>query len=231
MAEALLSGPDATSIAPRTTSEEHEAVHRILTSSHFAKAPLLSAFLMHVSQRALDDGMVRISEYEIGRSVFQRDADFDPRQDNIVRTYARHLRKRLQEYYEEAGTNDAVRVEIPKGTYVPVFRKGESQLTAAAAIVTPPTNENVASKKFRAWTSWRRHAWPLFAAVLVLAAAYSTVLFRVARWTTHLPAATEHSSLLHPLWTQLFRPDRDTIVVPGDIGFVILQQANRRTFS
>jgi hypothetical protein len=229
MAEALLSGPDVTSITPLATSEEHEAVHRILTSSHFAKAPLLSAFLMHVSKRALEDGTVRISEYEIGRSVFQRDADFDPRQDNIVRTYARHLRKRLQEYYEEDGTKDAVRVEIPRGTYVPVFHKGESQPTTAAAIVTLPANEVVASTGFGAWASWRRYTWPLFAAVLVLAAA--SVLFIGSRRTTHRSTVTEHSSLLHPLWAQLFRPDRDTIVVPGDIGFVILQQANRRTFS
>jgi len=231
MAEALLSGPDVTSIAPLITSAEHAAVYRILASSHFSKAPLLSAFLMHVSRRALDDGMVRIPEYEIGRSVFQRSPDFDPRQDNIVRTYARHLRKRLQGYYEEDGADDMVRVEIPKGTYVPVFRTVESQSTAAGAtIVTPPANENVALTKFEAWTSWQRYAWCLSAAILVLAS-YSAALFKVARWTTHPLPVAERSSLLHPLWTQLFRPDRDTIVVPGDIGFVILQQSNRRTFS
>jgi hypothetical protein len=38
-------------------------------------------------------------------------------------------------------------------------------------------------------------------------------------------------SPLHPLWTTLFQADRDTVVVPADIGFVILQQLNNRTFS
>jgi hypothetical protein len=231
MAEALLSEPDATPIAQPDTTAEYAAVYRILASSHFAKAPLLSAFLMHVSRRALDDGMVRISEYEIGRCVFQRNADFDPRQDNIVRTYARHLRKRLQEYYDADGADDTVRIEIPKGTYVPVFRTGGLQPAAPEeTMLTYSTTEPIASTKSGTWTSWPRNAWLLFAAILILAA-YSMALIRIARWTAHPSPVAEHSSLLHPMWTQLFRPDRDTIVVPGDIGFVILQQVNRRTFS
>jgi hypothetical protein len=38
-------------------------------------------------------------------------------------------------------------------------------------------------------------------------------------------------SPIHPLWAEMFRGDRDTVVVPADIGFVILQQLNNRTFS
>jgi hypothetical protein len=233
MAEVLLSAPDVSFPGASATSisEEHSAVLRILASSHFAKAPLLSSFLVHVSRRALHDGMARISEYEIGRSVFQRGEDFDPRQDNIVRTYARHLRKRLQEYYEVDGAKDLVRVEIPKGTYVPVFHTIDSQLTATEeAPFTAREDKNIAWTKFAAWHPRARNAWLLFAAMLVLAAS-STALFEIARRTMHPPAVAERGSKLHPLWTQLFRADRDTIVVPGDIGFVILQQSNRRTFS
>jgi hypothetical protein len=231
MPEALLSEPDLTSIAPLVTSAEHAAVHRILASNHFAKAPLLSAFLLHVSRRALDDGMVRISEYEIGRSVFQRSADFDPRQDNIVRTYARHLRKRLQEYYAGDGADDTIRIEIPKGTYVPVFRAGESQPTVPEEVILiSPTDENsVLAKPAARRLEWR-NIWRLSIAILVFTF-YSILLVRIARRTTYSSAVAEQSSLLHPLWTQLFSSDRDTIVVPGDIGFVILQQSNRRTFS
>ena len=38
-------------------------------------------------------------------------------------------------------------------------------------------------------------------------------------------------SPLHSLWSQVFQPDRDTVIVPADVGFVILQQLNNRTFT
>ncbi len=215
--------------------EEHAAVQRIIASRHFAKAPLLSSFLIYASRRALDDGLVRISEYEIGVNVFQRRTSFDPRQDNIVRTYARHLRKRLQDYYEADGENDAVRVEIPKGTYVPIFRLRELQAAETEpAIRQPPPQEHAPQAELpvrRSWWryTWRRHTWLL--GVGLLLAVYSVALCLIARHTMHPVAVAERRSPLHPLWTQLFGPDRDTFVVPGDIGFVILQQSNHRTFS
>jgi hypothetical protein len=43
--------------------------------------------------------------------------------------------------------------------------------------------------------------------------------------------ATTPRSPLHGLWAQLFQTDRDTLVVPADVGFVILQQMSNRTFS
>jgi hypothetical protein len=68
-------------------------------------------------------------------------------------------------------------------------------------------------------------------AVTILLAVYSTTLFWAGRWALHSQMTTEHRSMLHPLWAQLFHPDRDTFVIPGDVGFVILQQENHRTLS
>ncbi|WP_433966324.1 hypothetical protein [Tunturiibacter gelidiferens] len=211
-------------------SEEYAAVERIVGSRHFAKSPLLSSFLTYASRRALEDGMVRISEHEIGLNVFQRSASFDPREDNIVRTYARHLRKRLQEYYETDGENDLIRVEIPKGTYVPVFRTIEAPAEFEVAVADSLPEKGASQANFPVARSRWRQAWMLWAAALLLAV-YSTTLFWAGRWTVHPQTATEHRNTLHPLWTQLFRPDRDTFVIPGDVGFVIFQQENHRTFS
>lgn len=207
---------------------EHGAVQHILSSKQFAKAPLLSAFLAYVSQRALGNEMVRISEYEIGTNVFQRSASFDPREDNIVRTYARQLRKRLQQYYETDGANDNVRVDIPKGTYVPVFRAWDPPEEAEPPMDQTAPEERSPDPPPRLNLRTRNRMLGLAAFLL---AAYSTVLFWVVRSTVHPQITAEQRSPLHPLWKQLFRQDRDTFVVPGDIGFVILQQANHRTFS
>ena len=50
-----------------------------------------------------------------------KDPSFDPRLSSIVRTEARKLRARLAKYYGTEGRADPVRIELPLGTYVPVF--------------------------------------------------------------------------------------------------------------
>jgi hypothetical protein len=227
LAETLITAAERSVVEDRT-SNEHAAVQQILSSKQFAKAPLLSAFLSYVSQRALEQEMVRISEYEIGTNVFQRSASFDPREDNIVRTYARHLRKRLLQYYETDGANDTVRVDIPKGTYVPVFRTWDPPDEAEPPIDQPAPEERSPDPPPR-FALRTRHRMLGLAAFLLTA--YSIVLFWVGRSTVHPHITAEQQSPLHPLWKQLFRQDQDTFVVPADIGFVILQQANHRTFS
>jgi hypothetical protein len=231
MPENLISAPDVSPVAPQAIREEYAAVELILASRHFAKAPLLSAFLMYVAQRALEDGMVRISEYEIGLNVFQRSASFDPREDNIVRTYARHLRKRLQEYYETDGVTDSIRITLPKGTYIPTFQVCETQQAEIipSAFHRMP-EKHAAPVALPSSGSWQRYWW-VFGVTALLLATFATLLFSIRRPSTPPQPPTQAQSLLHPLWERLFRPDRDTFIVPGDIGFVILQQANNRTFS
>lgn len=55
-------------------------------------------------------------------AVFDKDDDFDPQLDPIVRVEAGRLRLRLLEYYAGPGQADSVVIEIPKGGYVPSFR-------------------------------------------------------------------------------------------------------------
>lgn len=55
--------------------------------------------------------------------MFDRGADFDPRLDPIVRVEASRLRARLLKYYEAAGTETDLRIELPRGAYVPFFRR------------------------------------------------------------------------------------------------------------
>jgi hypothetical protein len=53
--------------------------------------------------------------------VFGRPEGYDSNDDNIVRSYARNLRKRLEEYFSGEGSSETIRMEIPRGGYVPVF--------------------------------------------------------------------------------------------------------------
>jgi tetratricopeptide (TPR) repeat protein len=63
----------------------------------------------------------------VGIEVFDRGADFDPRQDPIVRIDARRLRSRLAEYYDGEGRNDAILISFEPGSYVPRFSRRTSR--------------------------------------------------------------------------------------------------------
>ncbi len=212
---------------PAVASEEQQAIDRVLNSRHFIRAPLLSAFLAYVCQRAIEDASVRITEHEIGVKVFHRALDFDPREDNIVRNYARQLRKRLQEYYATDGIQDSLRIEIPRGGYIPAFTPG----TFSEIPLGEPEHSGVVvaeAEELQRPKAARLRLWLRGGVFLLL---YSLLLGWIVQWATRPRRALEPRSAMHPLWTQLFTHDRDTFIVPGDTGFVVVQQVNHRTFS
>jgi hypothetical protein len=219
---------DASSLdLPPTASEERQAVERVLSSRQFSSAPLLSAFLLYVCQRAVENPSARISEHEIGVKVFHRTVDFDPREDNIVRNYARQLRKRLQEYYAADGAQDALRIEVPKGGYLPAF---VPRVSPELPPPEPQTSVSIVPKAAepRYTKQAKLRLWTRGGVFLFL---YSLLLVWAVKWTFRPRPAPEVHSAMHPLWAQLFTHDRDTFIVPGDTGFVVLQQVNHRTFS
>jgi hypothetical protein len=84
----------------------------------------LCKLLRYLATHALEHPGAPLKEYQIATEVFGRQADFDPQLDSMVRVQAGRLRTKLTEHYATAGVDDAVWVELPKGTYVLVFHSG-----------------------------------------------------------------------------------------------------------
>jgi len=82
----------------------------------------LCRFLRYIVEETLAGRASGIKEQVLGLEVFDRGPDFNPRLDPIVRVQARNLRSRMATYYEGPGQADPIRIELPKGTYIPVFR-------------------------------------------------------------------------------------------------------------
>ncbi len=95
-----------------------EQLDRVLESSQFRDSLRLQKFLRFVVEATLAGDQERIKETTVGFEVFGRSGTAD---DSIVRSAARRLRARLEEYYQLSGENDPVRIVIPRGSYVPVF--------------------------------------------------------------------------------------------------------------
>jgi TolB-like protein/cytochrome c-type biogenesis protein CcmH/NrfG len=103
-----------------------EQLERVLSSRHFSRNERLSRFLRFVVERHLEGRDSELKESVIAIEVFGRKADYDPKEDAIVRTEAIRLRARLSKYYEGEGSRDPVIIELPKGGYTPSFRRPEA---------------------------------------------------------------------------------------------------------
>ena len=132
---------------------------KILGSSAFAGSERPSRFLRYIVEQALEGNPLK--ETLVGVEVFGRKPAYDPRLDGVVRVEAVKLRSRLKEYYETEGASDEVRIDLPKGGYLPSFQASPHQIIALPEL--PPARRGW-------WKDWRIIASPL--ALLVLAAAY-----------------------------------------------------------
>jgi signal transduction histidine kinase/DNA-binding response OmpR family regulator len=106
---------------------EHEPIldelKRLASSEQFARSKRLLRFLHFTVERTLNGESDILSEYSIGRQVYDRAEDFDPLTDGIVRVEAHRLRTKLREYYRSAGRQDPVIIEYPVGFYTPTFHR------------------------------------------------------------------------------------------------------------
>ena len=97
---------------------------KILQSDSFVRARRMKRFLEYVVEETLAGRASQVCEYSVRIAVFERNESFEPALDPIVRNDARRLRQKLLEYYarSEGRVDDHVVIEVPKGSYVPVFR-------------------------------------------------------------------------------------------------------------
>lgn len=127
-----------------STAEVTACLNKILHSTAFAQAGRLQEFLRFIVEQSLSGNAGSLKETVIGVSVFGRDPGYDPKLDNIVRTYARRVRTKLEEYYEAEGQADPLRIQLPKGSYVPIFEAGLAQTKAPPIEVESPAGAAVA---------------------------------------------------------------------------------------
>jgi tetratricopeptide (TPR) repeat protein len=106
---------------------------KVLHSSAFKNAGSLRELLRFTVAQTLAGRGSDLKEYVLGTAVLKKPASFDPKTDPIVRVQMRRVRDRLQRYYLAEGRFDSLLIDIPRGTYTPVFRR----IDAGSPPVTP----------------------------------------------------------------------------------------------
>jgi TolB-like protein len=116
------------------TPEQKGLVRRhlqeVISSHAFAGSKRTQDFLHLIVDHALEGDMDRLRERMIGAEMFGRPVGYDTGNDSVVRVKATEVRKKLAEYYLESNGSHPVRIELPRGSYVPKFIFDTSQTAA-----------------------------------------------------------------------------------------------------
>jgi hypothetical protein len=162
-----------------TAEEIRATVERMIASDAFSRSPQLGAFLRFVVDAVLQGKSDRIKGYTIGVEVLRRDPAFDPQADPIVRVEATRLRRTIERYYSGPGADDAIIVDLPRGSYVPTFRRREPDAGMAMSLLV------------RLRAALDRISWPAVAvAAIVAVVAIAVVLVIRSPSVVENPAVT-----------------------------------------
>jgi hypothetical protein len=107
--------------SPLPAADVRAALRAVLRSEAFSNSKRCCAFLSYVAEQVLAGSQQDLKERTVAVAVFGRAPSYDSHEDAIVRIKASEVRKRLGHYYAGPGREDAIRISLPKGGYVPVF--------------------------------------------------------------------------------------------------------------
>jgi|GEM_PF-5321616 Predicted integral membrane protein len=119
-----------------------QEVTALLESPSFARSKANRALLNYLAEEYLAGRGEAITEYAIAQDLLGRDDDFDPTTDPIVRVRMRRLREGIAAYYDEHPDRD-MRLEIPRGSYVPGLVPVLSLSARATMHATPDAGASV----------------------------------------------------------------------------------------
>jgi uncharacterized protein YfaP (DUF2135 family) len=89
---------------------------KVLESHAFAGSKRTQDFLRLIVEHALRGETDSLRERMIGVEMFGRPIDYDTGSDSVVRVKATEVRKRLAQFYLEAGGKPEVRIELLSGS-------------------------------------------------------------------------------------------------------------------
>ena len=196
-----------------------QQLERMLKSRHFRNSRRYPAFLAHVVRRRLERDLDSLKERILGIEVFKRAHDYDTAADPVVRITAGEVRKRIALYYHDEGTEQELRIELPAGSYVPVFFPVPASIgpqdpplplpeASDELIRVPiaPTGDQELPRPRGALRFW------ILAASLAAFLALATAAAGFWAWT---------SSPLQSMWRPFFdSPDQALIVVGSPLGAI-----------
>src|SRR5688500_495386 len=101
--------------------DKRAALEAVLRSATFNRASQVRNFLRYICEMEFAGRADTLHEYLIGVEVLGRPTAYSTDDDSSVRRRAFALRQKLDEVYAKELTGSRVRIDVPKGSYVPRF--------------------------------------------------------------------------------------------------------------
>jgi hypothetical protein len=142
---------------PLEDEKKQQILHEldnILESRFFRSAGRCKQFLRYVVQHKLDGPCEPLKERTIGVEVFERRNDYATGDDPVVRVQAGEVRRRLEQYYQATPTEPSVHIELPIGSYSPLFRESSTVAPSHTVPLLPPSPEPESPKKKHRGRNW-----------------------------------------------------------------------------
>jgi hypothetical protein len=199
---------------------------RIVDSPQFCKSPRLSQFLLYIVAKTIEGRQREVTEQQIGVHVFGRPHGYRTVDDNIVRNYARQLRKRLTEYFASDGIGHDLRLEIPVGSYLPAFTVPAFPKPQAADVAHhQPTEDQPKPDSMVTPAVASKWGWPHLLTLFV----YSVGLIWLACVIQSRIARARYSAEpAQLLWKAMLQDPGDTFIVPPDAGLNLIEDLSHQ---
>ena len=107
-------------------ADKRAALHEVLSSATFFRASQVRNFLRYICEMELAGRGGTLHEYLIGVEALGRPTAYSTEDDSSVRRRAYALRQKLEEVYAKELTDARIRIDVPKGSYVPRFTPVEA---------------------------------------------------------------------------------------------------------
>jgi len=140
------SAPETAQSGAVAEAPVREQLERLLVHPLFAKSERYPALLEYVVEQTLRGNSSQLKERSIGIEVFKKSPDYDANSEPVVRITAGEVRKRLTQYYYDSSHDGELVIELPIGSYVPIFHPQEPAAAAAsttAELMVPESSVEV----------------------------------------------------------------------------------------
>ena len=106
---------------PIRDADKRAALEEVLKSATFIRASQVRNFLRYICEMELAGRAATLHEYLIGVEALGRPTAYSTEDDSSVRRRAYALRQKLEQVYETELADAPIRIDVPKGSYVPRF--------------------------------------------------------------------------------------------------------------
>lgn len=133
---------DRAAYCPVAERSARAELDRMLSDPRFHGTERHRKLLRYLVEEFFAGRSASVKAYTIAIDVFARPSSFDPATDPIVRVEASRLRAALAQYYEALGDEATLRIELPKGNYVPLFVRSDGK-PSQVLLAPPPISSHV----------------------------------------------------------------------------------------